>query len=203
MGGSVMSTRSVGTELTAAAGSLLNPLRALQPGQSSPGRTRCGSRCQPGHVQPRTATCASTVRFASWRQADFRRIGCSGVRRKRLAKPGRPQRSQRRSFVVGQPQAPRGIAAAGSAVCATCLRVVMPDRQPAHGAARGRHVPRPMGSDPWGPMHGYRHTNTPDLVVARSSPSLAILVTMKSRKAPASSSARTCSPSRISLRERK
>ena len=28
------------------------------------------------------------------------------MRRKRFAKPGRPQRSQRRSFVVGQPQAP-------------------------------------------------------------------------------------------------
>ena len=106
----------------------LSPLRALQlaqrtPGRagsgspprtsgtgwsaaSSPGRTGCGSRCQPGQCQPWTATWASTVRFASRRQADVRRTGWSGVRRKRLAKPGRPQRSQRRSFVVGQPQAP-------------------------------------------------------------------------------------------------
>ena len=69
-------------------------------------RTGCASRCQPGQVQPWRATWASTVRFASRRQALVRRIGWSGVRRKRFAKPGRPQRSQRRSFVVGQPQAP-------------------------------------------------------------------------------------------------
>jgi hypothetical protein len=43
--------------------------------------------------------------FGPLRQADVRRIGWSGVWPKRLAKPGRPQRSQRRSFVVGQPQA--------------------------------------------------------------------------------------------------
>ena len=60
----------------------------------------------PGQTQPCTATWASTVRVASRRQALVRRIGWSGVRRKRLAKPGRPQRSQRRSFVVGQPQGP-------------------------------------------------------------------------------------------------
>ena len=59
-----------------------------------------------GSVQPWTATWASTVRFASRRQADVRRTGWSGVRRKRLAKPGRPQRSQRRSLIVGQPQEP-------------------------------------------------------------------------------------------------
>ena len=45
----------------------------------------------------------STVRFASRRQALVQRTGWSGVRRKRFAKPGRPQRLQRRSFVVGQP----------------------------------------------------------------------------------------------------
>jgi pimeloyl-ACP methyl ester carboxylesterase len=106
----------------------LNPLRALQleqrtPGRSgsgspprtsgswwsaarSPRRTGCASRCQPGQRQPCAATWASTVRFASLRQAEVRRAGWSGVRRKRLAKPGRPQRSQRRSFVVSQPQEP-------------------------------------------------------------------------------------------------
>ena len=105
----------------------LSPLRALQlaqstPGRagsgsppsssgtgwsaaSSPGRTGCGSRCQPGQVQPWAATCASTVRFASRCHADVRRTAWSGVLRKRFAKPGRPQRSQRCSFVVGQPQA--------------------------------------------------------------------------------------------------
>jgi hypothetical protein len=73
---------------------------------SSPGRTGCASRCQPGQVQPCCATQSSTVRFASRRQADVRRTGWSAVQWKRFAKPGRPQRSQRRSFVVGQPQAP-------------------------------------------------------------------------------------------------
>jgi hypothetical protein len=107
----------------------LSPLRALQlaprtPGRagggspprtsgigwsaaSSPGPTGCSSRCQPGECQPWTATCVWTARFASRRQADDRRVGWSGVRRKRFAKPGRPQRSQRRSFVVGQPHASR------------------------------------------------------------------------------------------------
>ena len=100
-----------------------NPLRALQLAQStpglagrgsppsangtrwsaasSPGRTGSGSRCQPGQCQPWVAAQSSTVRFANRRHADVRRTGWSGVRRKRFAKPGRPQRSQRRSWKRG------------------------------------------------------------------------------------------------------
>ena len=69
----------------------------------APGAARDAS---PGRSSRGRATQSSTVRFASRRHADVRRTGWSGVRRKRLAKPGRPQRSQRRSFVVGQPQEP-------------------------------------------------------------------------------------------------
>jgi hypothetical protein len=43
------------------------------------------------------------VAILSRHQALVRLTGWSGVRRKRFAKPARPQRSQRRSFVVGQP----------------------------------------------------------------------------------------------------
>jgi len=129
----------------------LRPLRALQPEQStpgragsgspprtsgsgwsaasSPGRTGCGGRCQPGQVQPWRATQASTVLFASLRQADVLRTGWSGVRRKRLAKPGRPQRSQRRSFVVGQPQRPAWVS------------------QPRHAQTRERTILRRSGLD--------------------------------------------------------
>ena len=155
----------------------LNPLRALQleqstPGcagsgspprtigtgwsaASSPGRTGCGSRCQPGQCHPWTATWASTVCIASRRQALVCRTGWSVVRRKRLAKPGRPQRSQRRSFVVGQPQAP--------AWCSQPRQVQIRERA-IHGSAdleqrrerggrRGQgpqraHVPKPVGDEP-------------------------------------------------------